>query len=551
MRYRFVVLTMVFVVACMMMAAPVFAQGDEVQQQADFGIMSLLPPVLAITLAFLTKQVILSLFLGVLAGAIMVNGSLFTGFLRALDNYMLNSLADPWHAGIIIFTLSIGGMVGVVTKMGGARAVAEYLAKLAKNSRGAQFVAWLLGVLVFFDDYGNTLIVGPTMRPLTDRMRISREKLSYIVDSTAAPVAGIALMSTWIGYEVSLIKDAFDKIGMSVNAYGVFLASIPYRFYEIFALLMVLMIALMMRDFGPMYRAEMRARKTGKVLAEQAKPMSAADLIAIELPENIKPRIMNAVIPVVSLIVLGFVGLWYNGGGTELPFTLQGVREAFGNADTSVALVWASITSSIIAIVLAIGQRILTLSEALDAWVDGVKSLVMTGIILTLAWALGSVTEDVKAADYLIKVISGNISPTIMPMLVFIISCVIAFATGTSWGTMAIVMPLALPLAHSVSAAIMLPTLSSVLAGAIFGDHCSPISDTTIMSSMAAAADHMDHVKTQIPYAVAVAVISVIAGYIPAGYGISPLISLPLGIVLIYAVLRVLGKEVPEVSVDS
>ncbi|KXG78702.1 Malate-2H(+)/Na(+)-lactate antiporter [Fervidicola ferrireducens] len=526
--------------------APAYGQQDEKKEsEVNFGMLSLLPPFLAITLAFITKEVVVSLFLGVLSGAIMMNGgNLFGGYLRALDHYILGAMADPWHAGILIFSFTIGGMVGIITRMGGTQAVAEALAKLARNSRGAQIVTGLLGCAVFFDDYSNTLIVGPTMRPLCDKMRVSREKLSYIVDATSAPVAGIALMSTWIGYEISLIKDVYDKIGEPVNAYAVFLQTIPYRFYEIFTLFMVFALAYMMRDFGPMYEAEIRARKTGKVLADGARPMSAMHLIDVKIREGAKPRIINAAVPVISLIVLGFVSLWYNGGGPELPLTWTGIREAFGKSDTSVALIWAATTATIITIGLAVGQKLLTLREAMEAWVDGVKALTLTGVIQVLAWALGSVTEDVKAAEYLIQIASSSVNHAIIPALVFFVSCIISFATGTSWGTMAIVIPLALPLAHAVNPQIMLPTMGSVLAGAIFGDHCSPISDTTIMSSMASSADHLDHVKTQVPYAVTSALVALLIGYIPAGFGMPVWVSLIAGAGTLYGIIKLIGRPV-------
>lgn len=539
----------VLVVALMVLAlasVSVFA-GAEEAEEVNFGILSLLPPFLAIVLAFVTKQVLLSLFLGVFIGATMLNGwNPFFGFLRTLDNYILGSAADSWNAGILIFTLSIGGMIGVIGKMGGTKAVAEALARRAKTARGAQLVTMLLGVLVFFDDYANTLIVGPTMRPLTDKMRVSREKLSYIVDSTAAPVAGLALISTWIGYEIGLIKDAYEAIGMDINAYWLFVQTIPFRFYCILSLVMVFLIAYMKRDFGPMYKAEMRARMEGKVLADGARPMASKELTDMEIPEGTALKVVNALAPILILIVLAFVGMWYNGGGLDLPFTFDGIREAFGNADASVVLIWASITAGLVAIIMAVSQKIVSLAEAFDAWVDGAKSLVITAMILILAWSLGSVTGDVGTADYLVEVVTKSLPGAFLPVLVFAISCVVAFATGTSWGTMAIVVPLAVPLANAYSAELILPTIGAVLTGAIFGDHCSPISDTTIMSSMASAADHIDHVKTQIPYSVTTAIVAAVIGFIPAGLGLNPFISIVLGIVALWAIVKFVGKSVDE-----
>jgi Na+/H+ antiporter NhaC len=550
-------------VMLVLIALPAFA-GAEEAETPDFGWLSLIPPLLAILLAFLTKQVILSLFLGVFVGVTMLNGwNPFYGLLRTLDKYLLESAADSWNAAILIFTLTIGGMVGVVGKMGGTKAIAEALARRAKSVRGAQIATWLLGIFVFFDDYANTLIVGPTMRPLTDKLKISREKLAYIVDSTAAPVVGMALVSTWVGYEVGLMKKAYETIGMDVNIYGIFLRTIPYTFYNIFALLLVFVLAWKMKDFGPMYAAEKRARLTGKVLDDNAKPMASKELTAVELKEGIKLKAYNAVVPILTLIIISFIGLWYNGYQTAIseglnitPFTWEGIRESFGYADASVVLIWGAVASTIVAIIMAVTQRIMTLGEAFDAWVDGAKSLLITCIILVLAWSLGSVTKGVGTAGFLVSVVSESIPGALMPIIVFLISCLVAFATGTSWGTMAIVIPLAVPLANSyvasgaASETLIIATLSAVLSGSIFGDHCSPISDTTIMSSMASASDHIDHVKTQIPYAITGAGVAIIGYIIVALLGfrpiIAPAIALAVGAILIYSIVKFLGKSVSE-----
>lgn len=534
-------------VLVLLMASPILAStGDE---KASFGLISILPPLIAILLSFITKQVLLSLFLGVLVGVTMLQKwNVFYGFLRSLDTYIVGAVADKWHAGILIFTLSIGGMIGIVAKMGGTHAIAEALAKKAKTAKGAQVVTWLLGLIVFFDDYANTLIVGPTMRPLTDKMKVSREKLSYIVDATAAPVAGLALISTWVGYELGVINDAFSSIGMKINAYEYFIKSIPYRFYDIFTILMVLLIALMARDFGPMFKAEKRARLEGKPISDTARPMASMEIDSQQLKEGLKPKMRNAIVPVLTLVIIGFVGLWYSGNGLDEPFTLEGIRTAFGNSDASIVLVWASIIASIVAGVMAISQKILTLGETFDAWIDGAKSLILTVMILTMAWSLGAVTNDVGTANYLVGALSQSLPYTLLPIFVFLISGVISFATGTSWGTMAIMMPLAIPLANAMQqngapASLIFATMGTVLTGAIFGDHCSPISDTTIMSSMASASDHMDHVNTQMPYALTVFGVSLVFGYLPVAFGIPVWIGLIIGGVAVWAILRFFGKS--------
>jgi Na+/H+ antiporter NhaC len=476
----------------------------------------------------------------------------FISFLRTLDTYILGSLADSWNAGIIIFTLSIGGMVGIIGKMGGTKAIAEALSKRAKDARSAQLATTLMGILVFFDDYANTLIVGPTMRPLSDKMKVSREKLAYIVDSTAAPVAGMAFISTWIGYEIGLISDVFTSMGVEGNFFMVFIRTIPYAFYNIFTLVLIYNLILQRRDYGSMYDAEVRARTTGKVLADGAKPMSSLDTEEFADKRDIKLQVSNASIPIVTLVLAAFFGLWYNGwvlGEGSIPWT--DIRGCFGNADALVVLIWAAVLGSIVAGVLAITRNIMNLGEVFDSWVDGCKSLLITAIILILAWSIGAVVGEVKTAAFLIQVVSDTVPSILLPILVFAISCLVAFSTGTSWGTMAIVVPLAVPLASAyvtvdpTTSPVVLATLSAVLSGSIFGDHCSPISDTTIMSSMASGSDHIDHVKTQIPYALTGAGFAMISYIIVGAFDsvLGTILALVFGFVGIYILVRVIGKK--------
>jgi len=546
-KYRFLSMVVIFI-----LLFTITAYGEEMEG-SPFGILSLLPPLLAIALAFITKQVILSLFLGIFTGVLMLNNyNPFISFLRTLDTYILGSLADSWNAGIIIFTLSIGGMVGIIGKMGGTKAIAEALSKRAKDARSAQLATTLMGILVFFDDYANTLIVGPTMRPLSDKMKVSREKLAYIVDSTAAPVAGMAFISTWIGYEIGLISDVFTSMGVEGNFFMVFIRTIPYAFYNIFTLVLIYNLILQRRDYGSMYDAEVRARTTGKVLADGAKPMSSLDTEEFADKRDIKLQVSNASIPIVTLVLAAFFGLWYNGwvlGEGSIPWT--DIRGCFGNADASVVLIWAAILGSIVAGVLAITRNIMNLGEVFDSWVDGCKSLLITAIILILAWSIGAVVGEVKTAAFLIQVVSDTVPSILLPILVFAISCLVAFSTGTSWGTMAIVVPLAVPLASAyvtvdpTTSPVVLATLSAVLSGSIFGDHCSPISDTTIMSSMASGSDHIDHVKTQIPYALTGAGFAMISYIIVGAFNsvLGTILALVFGFVGIYILVKLIGKK--------
>ncbi len=533
-----------------------------------YGLLSLVPPLVAIALAFLTKQVVASLFVAIWAGATILAGwNPIAGFGDTVVTYITGSLADPWKAGIIVFSLSLGGMIGVMAKSGGAKAIADWLATKANNPRSGQIATWAMGLVIFFDDYSNTLLVGNTMRPLTDKLRISREKLSYITDSTAAPVASMALISTWVAYEVGLLKDAFAAADVEMNAYGAFLLSIPFRFYSIITLFFVLGIAWFHRDYGPMLKAEIRARTTGKILADGATPLASKELTDMDIKKGIPLRARNAIIPVVVVVLVVLFGLYVNGKNTvlggddaemiaaiqESPLSFYAIQQSVGNADASVVVTWASFTGSLVAILLVIAQGILSLREAVEAWIDGAKSLIIACIVLVLAWGIGSLCDGLGTANYLVSILQGNVSPAILPLSVFLLACFVAFSTGTSWGTTAIMMPIAVPLVYKLSTGgdpgqLAFATVGAVFTGAVFGDHCSPISDTTIMSSMASAADHIDHVKTQMPYAMTCAGISVAVGYIPAAFGLSPIISLVLGIAIGWTFIRLVGKDV-EVAV--
>lgn len=527
------------------------------------GWLSILPPLLAILLALLTRQVIISLFFGIWVGVSLVyNFNPALGFLHTLDEYIVNALADPDRISILIFSLVLGGMVGVMTRSGGTQGIVEKLSKHAKNPRLGQLATWAMGVLIFFDDYANTLIVGNTMRPLTDKLRISREKLSYLVDSTAAPVANIAIISTWIGYEISLINQSFVGLGIKDNAYITFVKTIPYNFYPIYALFFGFLIAFLLRDFGSMYRAEIRARRTGALLRTGAMPL--ADLTDTEAvaEESIPKRWQNAFIPIAVVITTVSAGLVYTGyrslagSGSSLAGlgTLRRISLIIGNADSFAVLMWASFFGSITAIILAISQHLLSLQQALEAWVRGIRSMVMAAIILTCAWAIGTICQELFTADYVIHLTRTFLSPHWLPLVTFVTAAIVAFATGTSWGTMAILMPIAIPLAFkfplehagidaSHATNLMLSTTAAVLAGATFGDHCSPISDTTIMSSMASGSDHIDHVRTQLPYAFVVAGVASLFGYIPVGFGLSDWWVLIFGFAALFLIVRYFGKS--------
>jgi Na+/H+ antiporter NhaC len=527
-----------------------FREGVAFELRTIPGVLTLLPPLLAILLALVFRQVVPALVAGVWVGAWIASGSPFAGALRTIDAYVIRALADTGHVSIIVFSLMLGGMVGIMARAGGTVGLVEALRPYATNTRRGQLVTWVMGILIFFDDYANTLLVGNTMRPVTDRLKISREKLAYIVDSTAAPVAAIGIVSTWIGYEVGLISDALRAVGSERDAYAVFLQSIPFNFYPILALVFGLMIAGSLRDFGPMLSAERRARE-GKLLADTAVPLSDFDAEALRPVENRPHRWFNAVLPVVVVLLVTFAGLWLTGRqalvadgnplGTTGLFGLgfEGLGGVFGAGDSFKALLWGSSSGCLTALLLVMAQRILTLGQSLAAWMHGIRSMVVAVVILILAWSIADVCDVLNTSDFMKAALTDVLDPRWLPTLIFVLAAMTAFATGTSWGTMSILIPLAVPIAFGLAQdagfdpaaahRILLGAISSVLAGAIFGDHCSPISDTTVLSSMASGCDHVDHVRTQLPYALAVALVAMGTGYIPAAFGLPTPVCLLLG----------------------
>jgi Na+/H+ antiporter NhaC len=526
------------------------------------GWLSIIPPVVAIGLALIFKDVLLSLTLGVFTGALFLcNWNPLSAFALTIDRFVTPSLADSDHASIIIFSVLLGGMVGVISRSGGTQGIVDRLTRFATTPRRGQLSTWVLGVVIFFDDYANTLIVGSTMRPITDRLRISREKLAYIVDSTAAPVASVVPISTWVGFEIGLIAAAFTQLGIDgeYNAYAVLVSSISYRFYPIFALIFGFTIAATCRDFGPMLAAERRASASGALIADGDVPLALANSEETQPPAHAPMRAMNALLPILTVIVVTLSGLWVSGRGAVVRTpdmgTLDFVREVFSNSDSFGALRWASLAGVVVAIVLALVQRILSVRQTMEALVAGFRSMLLAIVVLVLAWSIGAVCADLHTADYAVGLTSGILSPHWVPVLVFLLSAAIAFATGASWGTMAILMPIVIPVCHGLSTAaghppgsaayttILVGTISSVLAGSVWGDHCSPISDTTILSSMGSGCDHIAHVRTQIPYALGVGLLGMLVGDIPTAFGMSSWVAIAIGAILIVVGVRFFGHR--------
>lgn len=515
------------------------------------GWVSVLPAVLAIVIALTLRNVIPALLLGLWIGATALRSFTLEGFGRGLlDSFQVfvtSAIADFDRASIILFTMMIGGMVGIITRNGGMASIVRTIVSRAKTAVGGQVAVWLMGLMIFFDDYSNTLVVGNTARSLTDHLKVSREKLAYIVDSTAAPVACIALITTWIGYQIGLVDQALASIPelSDVQAFSVFIHSIPYSFYPILAVSFVLMISASGLDFGPMYKAEVRARN-GSVKPESAEALPSIHGDELEPKDNIPLRAVNAFIPIIALIVALLVSLVLLGEGNT-------VIEILESTSPFQAMMYSSFVGVLVAATMTIGQRILSVHETVDAWYGGLRATLFGMIILVLAWSLSDLTTALNTAQYLVTLLADSLPVALIPGIVFILAAITAFTTGTSWGTMAILMPLIIPLSWAVMGVngiadaggmhILYSSVACCLGGAVWGDHCSPISDTTVLSSVASGCDHIEHVRTQLPYALLVGIVGLTLGTIPGGFGISPWISIVAGLVVLGFVLKTFGRR--------
>lgn len=510
---------------------------------------SLIPPLMAIFIALAFKEVILALFVSIWSGAWLLKGmdfeSIFSGFLSVINEHIVPAAANPDHMSIILFSLLIGGMVGIISDNGGTRGVIAAVTSFVKTRIAGQLATAVMGFIVFFDDYANTMVVGNTMRPLTDRLKISRAKLAYLVDSTAAPVATVALVSTWIGAMVGYIQQAESVIpGFTESPYLTFVNSLPYNFYAFFTIFFVIVIAATGRDFGPMlnsrverYKAEFNPKfdkynlyKENLQKDESEKPTSSA---------------LNAVIPILVLVIGTIVGLFATGEGSS-------IQDVIASADSYASLLWGSLCAVATAIFITLAKGLMDFEKTMRAMMNGMHVMFDGLLVLVLAWSLSEITGLLHTADFLIEIFQGNLNPIWLPALVLIFSFITSFATGSSWGTMGILMPLVLPLAWSLCAdagitgemlnQIFYASTAAVLAGSVWGDHCSPISDTTILSSIATQCDHLEHVKTQLPYAMVTGLTSLAATYLVINLGMHWSIAYLLGIAVMAGIIWKFGK---------
>ena len=509
-------------------------------------------------MALLLKEVISSLFFGILTGTFIMSlyggcgplEAVGSGLLRVIDTYVVGSLYDSDHVKIIVFTLLIGGMVKVISVNGGMRGIVNWLAKKARGPRSGQLMTFVMDLCVFFDDYSNTLVVGNTMRPLADRLRISREKLAYIVDSTSAPVVAVAFITTWIGAELSYIQDGINNLGLEMSSYAVFFHSLAYSFYPFLTLAFVLMLILSGRDFGPMLKAERKAR---------AQEHSDAVMEEVEHEDG---HAIDALIPllvlifgtVVGLVATGYDAAVWSDAGTGFFGKLSAT---IGAADSYQALLWSSLLSLLTSIIVTLIRRKVKFTKIMESSVEGFKSMFNAVVILTMAWSIALVTKDMHTAEFVSQLlVQWSLSPTLVPAITFVLAALIGFSTGTSWGTMAILYPLVLPaswllckdqgLVEAEALPIFYNVVASVLAGAVMGDHCSPISDTTIMSSLSSQCDHLQHVSTQMPYALTVGGVALLFGVLPTALGFPSWAAFILAMVILGLVVRFVGRPIKK-----
>ena len=496
--------------------------------------MALAPPIIAIVLALVTKEVYSSLFIGVLAGALLYSNFNLIGAIDAIVNDgLIANVGDSWNAGILIFLVLLGIMVGLVNAAGGSAAFGRWAKEHVKTRTGAQLATFALGVLIFIDDYFNCLTVGSVMRPVTDGHKISRAKFAYIIDATAAPICMIAPISSWAAAVTSVVGEE--------NGLTYFVRAIPYNFYSILTIVMIITIALLKLDYGPMAIHERNAMNGD---------LFSGEYMGENMDEEVssKGKVIDLVLPVLVLIVFCVIGMIYTGGFFDAESgAYMNIATAFANADASAGLAWGALIAVIITIIYLVARQVITFKTAMNAIPKGFCAMVPAVIILVFAWTLGGITRGMLGADIFVKTAIGASAEALssfLPAVIFLIAYGLAFATGTSWGTFGILLPIVITV-FAGAGEIMVIAMSACLAGAVCGDHCSPISDTTIMASAGAQCDHVNHVSTQLPYALTVAGVSTVA-YILAGFIRNWMIVLPIAIVLMIATLFVIKSVVAK-----
>lgn len=527
-KKRLLQITILVILLSIMFSGLAFADtGEETAPAVYSTFWSLLPPLIAIGLALITKEVYSSLFIGILAGALLVaNGNPVTAITTMVGDGFISSLSDSWNVGILMFLVILGIIVVAMNKAGGSLAYGEWARDKIKTRKGAMGATFGLGVLIFIDDYFNCLTVGSVMRPVTDTHNISRAKLAYIIDATAAPICMIAPISSWAAAVTGVVE--------GYNGLELFIKAIPYNFYSLLTIVMMIFIIFKDLDYGPMRKYERNAVLHNDIFTDSKTPYEDE----IKEPTSSKGRVIDLVLPIIILIIFSIIGMIYTGGF----FSGETFIDSFANSDASLGLAMGSLVSLLLTFVWIVARRVLSFNEFMECIVKGFNAMVPAILILTFAWTLSSMTGALGAAPYVAGIVEGSAGglQALLPAIIFLVATFLAFATGTSWGTFGILIPIIVGLGAALSPEMLIIGISACLAGAVCGDHCSPISDTTIMASTGAQVQHIVHVSTQLPYALTVAAVSFVT-YIVAGFTES-IIALPIGIVLMVGTLMVIQK---------
>lgn len=525
MRMRWKMLLPTVFLLAMAFSSTVFAAEEETLYvpglHATF--WALVPAIVAIGLALITKEVYSSLFVGILMGALLYSGFQFElTITHIFSDGIIGVLSDSYNVGILVFLVILGAMVSLMNKAGGSAAFGQFAASKIKNRVGAQLATVLLGVLIFIDDYFNCLTVGSVMRPVTDKFKVSRSKLAYLIDATAAPICIIAPISSWAAAVTGFVEGE--------DGFSIFIRAIPYNFYAILTIVMMIGMVLMKTEFGKMKEHERNAARKGDLFTTPGRPYENTK----EEKVNAKGGVVDLLIPIAALIVCCVIGMIYTGGF----FEGAGFVEAFSNSDASLGLTLGSFFGLVITVILYQIRRVLSFKECMDCIPEGFRAMVPAILILTFAWTLKAMTDSLGADVYVAGLVESSAGAfmNFLPAIIFVVGCFLAFATGTSWGTFGILIPIVVAVFQNGDPQMMIMSISACMAGAVCGDHCSPISDTTIMASAGAQCEHVNHVTTQLPYAVVAAVVSFVT-YIVAGFVKSAWIALPVGIVLMVLTL--------------
>ena len=522
-----------FALAMAVMCCPAvaFAAEEATEYVPDMyaTFWALVPPVVAIALALITKEVYSSLFVGIVVGGLFYSGFGFEGtILHVFEDGIVSVLSDSYNVGILVFLVVLGTMVSLMNKAGGSAAFGRWASEHVKSRVGAQLATILLGILIFIDDYFNCLTVGSVMRPVADKAKISRAKLAYLIDATAAPVCIIAPISSWAAAVTGFVEGE--------DGFSIFIRAIPYNFYALLTVVMMVSMVLLKMEYGPMRTHEKNALH-GDLYTTPDRPYENTSNEAVV---NKNGKVIDLVIPIASLIVCCVIGMIYTGGF----FDGTGFIEAFSASDASVGLMLGSFFGLIITMVLYIVRKVLSFHDCMECIPEGFKAMVPAILILTFAWTLKAMTDSLGAAEYVASVVAASADGLLnfLPAIIFIVACFLAFATGTSWGTFGILIPIVVNVFAGTNETMMIISISACMAGAVCGDHCSPISDTTIMASAGAQSNHINHVNTQLPYAITCAAVSFVT-YIVAGFAQSAWIALPVGVVLMLATLMVIRAK--------